>query len=152
MKDKIYETLFKISENWYRKLFKKKAQAWNITIEKLEKKENGKLGKEYYKFLNTNGFSILPKLESHDIFHVITGTGTKVKDEISMQFYLFANGKRSVYQALVICSSIFYIEHYNFFFQQYKKGKQALPFHHLDYKNLLDTDLKELITNYNITR
>ena len=152
MKDKIYEILFKLSENIYRKLFKKNVKAWNITMDKLKKIENRKLGKEYYNFLNTNGFSILPKLESHDIFHVITGTGTKVKDEISMQFYLFANGKRSIYQFIVICSSIFYLEHFRFFLKQYKKGKNALPFYHLDFENLLENNLNEIITNYNITR
>ena len=152
MKDKIYEKLFNLSENWYRKLFKRNTKSWNISLKKLEQTKNGSLGNEYFKFLTINNFSILPKLETHDVFHVITGTGTKVKDEISMQYYLFANGKRSVYQAIVMLSGILYLEHFNFFIQQYKKGKKALPFHHLDFENMLEINLNQLIVEYKITK
>ena len=89
-------------------------------------------------FLDKNHFDIQPKLEDHDIIHVLTNTGISVAEEIGMQYYLLGNGKKSLYLYVVIFSGTpFYLSHLSYFFKQYKRGKQALPFHHLDFSKML---------------
>lgn len=149
-RDKLYEHLFYLSENWYRKNFKRKRTAWNISMEKLKLFKHHELGFHYYNFLATNNLHILPKLETHDMFHVLTQTNTEVKHEIALQFYLLGNGKRSFYQFMVLLFSIGYLEKMPLFYKAYRKGKQSLPFHHLNYEKLLHQDISAFIQQYNI--
>jgi ubiquinone biosynthesis protein Coq4 len=36
---------------------------------------------------------MIPKMENHDVHHLITGCGTNFEDEIAMQYLLLGNGK-----------------------------------------------------------
>jgi len=137
MKDFIVEKMYEISRKPYQKYFKK-STPWEIDKEELLRYPKDSLGFGLGNFLDTNHFDIQPKLEDHDIIHVLTNTGISVADEIGMQYYLLGNGKKSLYLYVVILSGTpFYLGHLNYFFQQYKKGKQALPFHYLDFSKML---------------
>lgn len=137
MKDYIVEKMYECSRKPYQKYIKK-STPWEIDKEKLLQYPKDSLGFELGHFLDKNHFDIQPKLEDHDIIHVLTNTGISVADEIGMQYYLLGNGKRSLYLFMVILSGTpFYLRHINYFFQQYKRGKEALPFHYLDFSKML---------------
>ena len=66
----------------------KKNEAWQYNVEELKEYPSNSLGYHMGEFLVANNFQLQEKLESHDVFHVLTNTGTSVHEEISMQFYL----------------------------------------------------------------
>lgn len=151
-RDKIYLALFTYSENWYRNTFKKNVTAWKVTLAELKNYPKEELGYKYYTFLNDNNFNILPKLESHDMLHVLTKTGTQVKDELALQYYMLGNGKRSVYQFFVIISSLFYLDEAKYFIKAFKNGRKSKPFHHLKFEKILNESLDSIIVKYNIQK
>lgn len=150
MKDKLIEKLYEISKKPYQK-FIKRNQPWDITKEQLIEYPFGSLGFDLGLFLTTNQFEIQAKLEDHDIIHVLTNTGVKVVDEISMQYYLLGNGKRSLYLYMVIFTgTLFYPMQFRQFQKNHKKGKRALPFYNLDFLELLHLSTNVLRQNFNI--
>lgn len=137
MRDKIIERLYELSSGPYTRLMKNKT-AWNVTKEDLLNYPSGSLGLHLGQFLDRYNLSIQPKLENHDIFHILTQTEVKVADEIGMQYYLYGNGKRSLYLYMVASIGfLFYPLLFPHLLKQYRRGKKALPFHHLDYEHLL---------------
>ena len=148
MRDKILELLYYWSMKPYQKWFKNQ-QPWTITKKSLLQLPFNSLGHQLGVFLLINNFELEAKLENHDVFHVLTATGVSVPDEITMQFYLLGNGKRSIYLFLVIATGlILYPEHWTRFLNAFKKGKRALPFYHLNYFDLLNIPLNHLQQRY----
>ncbi|MFD2939229.1 hypothetical protein [Flavobacterium notoginsengisoli] len=137
MRDYLIEKLYECSKKPYQKYFKKN-EPWEIDKTKLLSYPENSLGLGLGNFLSRNHFDIQEKLEDHDIIHVLTNTGVSVYEEIGMQYYLFGNGKRSLYLYMVILTgTIFYPKRLKYFIQQFKKGKSALPFHYLDFSKML---------------
>lgn len=137
MKDKLFEQLYRLSKWPYQRFFKKNAP-WNVTKEELLCYPEKTLGNDLGIFLAVNRFTMEPKLEDHDVMHVLIGIGTSVKEEIAMQFYLLGNGKRSLYLFMVLLlGTLFYPLHLFFFCSYYKRGQKALSFYDLDYSKLL---------------
>ncbi|HKX86677.1 MAG TPA: hypothetical protein VJL37_08385 [Flavobacterium sp.] len=150
MKDKIIETMYEMSKKPYQK-FLKHNQPWNITKEELVSYPELSLGNDLGRFLTSNQFDIQEKLEDHDIIHVLTNTGITVVDEISMQYYLLGNGKRSLYLYMVILTgTVFYPMLFNRFMKAYKKGKRAHKFYYLDFLKLLHVPTDTLRQIFNI--
>ena len=138
---KIILWLFEKSQNIYTKYFKKK-EPWQILRADLLKYPKNSIGKHLGDFLLENGFELIPKVERHDAYHVITGYGTNVEDEIALQYLCFGNGKRSKYLFAVVVIGTFVLpEYYKHYYKSYCIGKKANPFHHYDYKKLLEIDL-----------
>lgn len=151
MRAYILETLYELSKVPYQKWFKKNSP-WNITISDLLQYPLDSLGFHLGTFLLKHDFSPQPKLENHDVFHVLTELGISVPEEIAMQYYLLGNSKRSLYLALVIViGTLLYPDKYKLFIKAYKKGKTAYTFHQLDYSKLLHKDLSSLRTTFLIT-
>lgn len=143
--------LFEKSQNIYTRYFKKK-EPWNLLKKDLLEFPKESIGSHLGEFLNINGFELIPKVERHDAYHVITGYGTNVEDEIALQYLCFGNGKRSKYLfAVVIIGTIVLPEYYKYYYKSYHIGKEANPFHHYDYKKLLNVNLfefrKSIFTN-----
>jgi hypothetical protein len=150
MKEKLIEKMYEISKKPYQKFFKKN-QAWTISKSELLQHKPESLGFGLGNFLHINNFDIQPKLEEHDVIHVLTNTGISVSEEIGMQFYLFGNGKRSLYLYMVIASgTCFYPTRYQYFIDQYRKGKTAHRFHQLDFSKMLHFPVLTLQTTFNI--
>ena len=127
----------------------KKNEPWDLTISDLQKFPNGTLGQCLGSFLAGHNFDLQAKLESHDVFHVLTDTGITVPEEISMQFYLLGNGKRSTYLFTVLfLGGLLYPDYLQFFYKKYKKGKSALSFHQLDFYKLLPHPLEKIKTTF----
>lgn len=150
MKDRIIEKIYEYSKHPYQKYFKKN-RPWEIDQTALLHYPEGSLGFGLGNFLSKNHFDMQPKLEDHDIIHVLTNTGISVREEIGMQYYLLGNGKKSLYLFLVIASGTpFYLKEINYFMQQYKRGKKALPFHYLDFSKMLFTPIHTIQKTFNI--
>lgn len=150
MKDYLIEKMYELSRKPYQKYFKK-STPWQIDKDELLQYPKDSLGFGLGNFLDKNHFDIQPKLEDHDIIHVLTNTGVSVAEEIGMQYYLLGNGKRSLYLYVVIFSGTpFYLSQIKYFFDQYKKGKQALPFHYLDFSKMLSISIQSIQKSFNI--
>jgi ubiquinone biosynthesis protein Coq4 len=137
MKDQLIEKMYEWSKKPYQRFFKNKI-AWEISKQELLSYSNETLGYHLGQFLQKNNFDIQPKLEDHDIIHVLTNTGISVREEIGMQYYLLGNGKNSLYLYLVILAgTLFYPTHINYFIKEFRKGKKAHHFHDLDFSKML---------------
>ena len=139
------EKLFELSVFAYRNIFKRKTVAWGITMAQLAEYPKGSLGKALYIFMKHNGFGIQDKLESHDVHHVLTETGTSVPDEISMQYCLFASGKRSIYGAITIgLGTLILPEKIELYRSAYRIGNGMVNISTWDLKSLLTEPVYEL--------
>lgn len=150
-REKICFWLFKMSEKPYRFLFKRNTKSWPITLQELMKFPANSFGFAYQKFLRSNGFELLAKLENHDGFHVLLNHPTAVKNEIGLQFLLFGNGKRSIYCYLTMILGFCMVpEYFNHFKKMYQKGKAMFRIHDINFLNHLQDDLKEMRIKYHI--
>ncbi len=144
----ILESLYELSKRPYRK-FVKRSRLWTVTLPELLTYPQTSLGFHLACFLLAHSFEMQPKLESHDVFHVLTGIGTSVPEEIGMQYYLLGNGKRSLYlYTVVLMGSLFYPDHLGSFHRAYVRGKSALPFHQLDFSKLLQQPLTRIQSTF----
>ncbi len=147
----ILETIYEWSKKPYQKWFKKN-QAWDIPVKKLIVYPKESLGFHLGCFLLKYDFNPQPKLEDHDVIHVLTDIGITVPEEIAMQYYLLGNGKRSMYLiAVILLGTFLFPDKIKFFRKAYKKGKAAYPFYQLDYKKLLHQPLQKIQNTFLIT-
>ncbi|MBD3638811.1 MAG: hypothetical protein HUJ25_15770 [Crocinitomicaceae bacterium] len=145
IREKICAWLFEASKKPYAFIFKRNKKAWSQTSSQLLQFPEGTLGKKVGEFLRKNQFELLDKLESHDVYHVITGMSTSVKDEVGMQFLLLGNGKRSLYLFSTVSICILLLPEYlKYFMKCYKKGKLYHPIHKLNLKLELNNSLNEI--------
>lgn len=150
IKDKFIERMYEISKKPYQKFFKKN-EPWGIGKKELLHHKLDTLGFHLGCFLIKYHFEIQPKLEEHDVIHVLTNTGVSVPEEIGMQYFLFGNGKRSLYLYLVVVTgTIFYPFQFQYFINQYRKGKKAHRFHHFDFSKMLHIPISTIKTAFNI--
>lgn len=149
MKDYIIELIYNTIKKPYQKIFKKN-NPWGYTLQEYLNCPEGSIGKQLGLFLKNNQYTIQPQLEEHVVFHIITNTGTTVKEEIKMQFYLLGNGKRSPFLFIVLAAGLFYPVYVNEFITSFKKGKKANQFYHLDFSKLLTVNLNNFQTTFNI--
>lgn len=131
--------LYNGSQVLYTQLFKRKKKAWGISQAEILLYPEGTLGKTLGEFYRSNGFDIMPKLENHDVFHILTDTGTEIQDEIAMQYLLLGNGKFSFYLlAMLFIGTMLYPEFLRYYYSHYQKGKSWAEFHNKEFKYLLD--------------
>ncbi len=147
----ILEAIYEWSKVPYQKWFKKN-QPWDISAKTLILYSKDSLGFHLGCFLLKYNFSPQPKLENHDVFHVLINIGISVPEEIAMQYYLLGNGKRSIYLISVIfLGTLLYPDKIKLFKKAYRKGKAAYSFHQLDYKKLLHKPIQTLRTIFLIS-
>ena len=137
--------LFELSEKFYTSYFKKNKQAWNIKRSDLLNYPENTFGRFLGQFLLDNNFELIPKVERHDAYHVLTGYGTKVEDEIALQYVCFGNGKRSPYLfGVMILGTLLLPDYMNYYLRSLKIGRNANAFHHWDFSKMLHTSLDEM--------
>lgn len=124
---------------------------WNISKEELSEYPENSLGKQLYRFLDQNEFELMPRIEFHDVHHVLFQLGTTMREETNIQFVVIGNGKRSLPNliASVVCI-VFYPEYWNEFRKAYQRGRNANKFHDLNFIELLNRDLDELQRELNL--
>lgn len=115
-----------------------KKKPWTVHQDNLAQYPEGSLGKDIYTFLDHTKLRLIPKVESHDVFHVLLGFETSIKEESCLQFTLFGNGKRSMPMlACTAVSLLLWPEHWGDFYRSYKMGQNAVRFHDLEFEKLL---------------
>ncbi|MGB3592354.1 MAG: hypothetical protein WBA16_11780 [Nonlabens sp.] len=131
---------FKISSSIY--CYFKTGKPWNITISQLLTYPANSLGYHLGCFLLRESFELQPSCESHDIFHVITGYPTDTASEISMQYWLYGNGKRSPCTLLAMAIGlVLFMDQWSQFKASFKRGQVYSPITHLDYRHHLNLPL-----------
>lgn len=136
--------LFKMTQHIYTKYFKRN-QPWHIKKAQLLKLPKHTFGYHLGLFLDKNGFELIPKVERHDAYHVMTGYNSSEQDEIELQYLCFGNGKRSIYLfGVIIIGSIILPEYWRYYLKSYQIGKSANRFYDLNYKGLLDVSISDL--------
>lgn len=148
MRALLLEILYEWSKVPYQKWFKKELP-WDLSVSQLLMYPENSLGFHLGSFLLQHDFTPQPKLENHDVFHVLTKTGITVPDEISMQYYLLGNGKKSAYLYIVITiGTLLYPDKFSTFRTAYSNGRSAYTFYQLDFKKLLDQPLATIQTTF----
>tara|TARA_R110002096_G_scaffold142421_2_gene297717 strand:- start:257 stop:730 length:474 start_codon:yes stop_codon:yes gene_type:complete len=143
MRKKFIYWLFEHSQRIYIK-FKKK-NPWGISAKELLTYPKDRFGYHLGKLLAENNFELLPKVERHDCYHLLTNYDTKVEDEIALQYVCFGNGKRSPYLfGVLLIGTILLPEYYKYYLKSYKLGKSCNTFHHFNYKHILLLSLQEV--------
>jgi ubiquinone biosynthesis protein Coq4 len=146
----ILETLYECSKKPYQR-FVTKRKPWQVSLDDLLHYNTNTLGYHLACFLLKYNFELQAKLENHDIFHVLTNTGVSVPEEISMQYYLWGNGKRSPYQFSVIClGTLLFPDYLSLFTKAYSTGKKALSFHQLEFSKLLNQPMERIKSIFKI--
>lgn len=122
-----------------------KRKPWQTTKNHLQHYKPGTLGYAMYQFLDRHQLQLIPKAETHDVWHVLFDYSIQMKDEMSIQFVVLGNGKHStpyLYSCLV--ALLMYPEHWGRFYKAYKRGTSAIPFAHFDFESLLEENLDSL--------
>ena len=147
----LLEQLYEWSKLPY-KFFFKKNDPWDVSVKELLQYPIETLGYHLGCFLLQYNFTPEPQLEDHDIYHVLTGSGVSVPEEIAMQFYLFGNGKRSIYLFTVLfIGTLLFPDEIKRFWEAFKKGRKAHPFYQLNFLNLLHQPLSRLQYTFKIS-
>lgn len=140
----LLEYLYEQSKRPYQR-FLKKGKPWEIPAKELLKYPHQSLGFHMGCFLLKHNFELQSKLEDHDVFHVLTQTGTTVPEEIGMQYYLLGNGKRSMYLFMVLfVGTVLFPDYLLRYRNAYRRGRSALSFHQIDFFKLLKHPIQEL--------
>lgn len=130
--------IYEKTQKFYRIYFKKKKRQWQFSQEQLLAFEKDSLGRKLGEFYKKHGFTMIPKMENHDVHHLITECGTKFEQEIAMQFLLLGNGKMNAHLlAAIFLGSLILPEYFGIYIQAYKKGKRMRPFYNWDFEKLL---------------
>jgi ubiquinone biosynthesis protein Coq4 len=87
----------------------------------------GTVGHDFVKLLEETGLAPIPKHESHDLWHILTGHGMTSEEEIRMQAFMYGNGSRSVFCILFLSSGILLPSAWPMFYKDYKRGKNSEP-------------------------
>ncbi|MFT5165190.1 MAG: ubiquinone biosynthesis protein Coq4 [Saprospiraceae bacterium] len=135
---KLIMNIVAFTKPYYVRWFKKNTQAWNQSVDSLKRFPKKSLGKTLGLFLEKNKFTLLPKLEDHDVLHVLLGYKTTITGEIKMQFFLLGNRKRSVYALFTaIIGTVLVPEKFRSFSKEFNKGRRCAPISKWDFEHLL---------------
>ncbi len=119
-------------------LLRYKRKAWKVTQAELATYPQNSLGKDLSEFLTANNLQLMPKAEFHDVYHVLLGFGTTMREETCIQFVSMGNGNYSLpHLAANFTSLLFYPEHWGDFKDAFMRGRKAARFYDLDFENLL---------------
>jgi ubiquinone biosynthesis protein Coq4 len=137
--------LFELSQIPYTALAKRHATAWQLSSDALLTLGEHTLGHALGAHLKRFGFELMPKLEDHDVLHLLTGVGVSVPEEIELQCVLLGNGKRSSYcLAVVLLGSVLYPDELGRFRRAFGRGRQLGRFFDLPFRRLLARPITEV--------
>lgn len=133
------------TQKLYRRYFKKKKRQWQFNEKQLLSFNEDTLGRKLGEFYKRHGFTMIPKMENHDVHHLITGCGTNFEDEIAMQYLLLGNGKLNAHLlAAIILGTLILPEYSKMYLQAFRKGQNMRSFHHWDFEALLWQNFENL--------
>lgn len=124
---------------------RRKKKAWTVTMETMEAMPAHSLGNDVARFLKRYELNIMPRAEWHDVYHVLFGYETNIRDEACIQFIPLGNGRWSLpYVACTLVSLLFYPEFRGDFYAAFKRGRSANRFHDWDFEPLLQLPTAEV--------
>lgn len=145
IRTKLMLYLYNSSSKVYANIFKWNKKPWGISKADFMNYPIGSIGHNLGLFYKSKGFDVMPKLENHDVFHILTETGTEIQDEIAMQFLLLGNGKISLYLiAMLLIGGTLFPEHFGYYKRHFQKGRSLQSFHRLEFKEILHWQLTEI--------
>lgn len=145
LRDRLLVNAVEWTKPYYARFFKRHRQPWKHNLASLKKLPRHSLGNDLAFFLEEEGIDLMPKLEEHDVMHVLMSYETTVKGEARMQFFLLGNGKRSFYALLTAFVSLFLIpESWGAFFREFSKGRRCRNISHWQFEHLLAEPTKML--------
>ncbi len=113
-------------------------KTWRTTQTDLAAMPEGTLGRDLSVFLQNNGLTLMPKAEFHDVYHVLFGFGTTMREETCIQFLPMGNGRYSIPHIITnAVSLVFYPEHWGDYYKAYHMGRRANTFHDWDFEPML---------------
>ena len=103
------------------------------------------VGNELWQVLNEQNLRLLPYYEKHDIKHVVLQYPFTDEGEVSLQFFMLANGRIS----FPVLSTVIYgiatmPEYYASFKNAYHKGKQVANLDQLDWFLIMEIPLAQI--------
>lgn len=108
----------------------------------LEKCPEDSLGQCVCQFLKERNLIVFDGYELHDIKHALLDYETNLEGEISLQFFEYGNGNKSLPVAIVlICGIIIKPESLYQFIKAYKRGRHSCPLNELQLLSNLETQL-----------
>ncbi len=125
--------------------FGTKEKAWNLATADLLQFPEGTLGKALGESLKEARLEPIANAESHDVYHVLFGYSTTLKDEVGLQFFLMGNGKTSI-AAIGVSIGAWFIfpRQWKYLKSSYKRGEKCSDISKLDLKALLYKDLDKI--------
>lgn len=118
---------------------------WGLKREDLLQCSPGTLGREMGLFLEEGNLQPVPRVERHDAYHVLLDYTLEVKQEAAMQFFLVGNGKYSPFTVgTAIFAGLMLPEEWNYFKQEFIRGKQARSMARWNFRYLLDDSYADL--------
>ena len=145
IREKMIIFLFENSKNICRNLFKKNKKAWNTSVEKIANYPINTLGNDLSVFLKSNGFNLEPKLETHDIYNVLTNYPTTALGEILLSTFNIGTGKKSIYTfGVALIGSIIMLEKLPKIISAFQKGQKSTNYTKWNFEYLLNEDTESL--------
>lgn len=100
------------------------------------------VGNELWQSLNAESLRLLPYYERHDIKHVVLDYPFTDEGEVSLQFFMLANGRVSFpVLATVIYGLVTMPEYYSSFKKAWQRGKQAKSLENMDWFGIMELPL-----------
>ena len=129
----------------YAKLFKRNEKIWAENRQSLLAREKDSLGFALGLFLQTNDLHLMPRLETHDVYHVITAYPIDVQSEAELLFFILGNGKRTLFTLGATCLALILMpEWWGIYWQSFLKGRKANSFVNENLVEWLDKPLAEI--------
>ncbi len=120
-------------------------KAWNLCISDYAQFPRESLGFQLYQFYLEKNLCPIPKLENHDVYHILLEANTDTRSEILLQFFILGNGKRSKFTMLASLGSLLLFPELWFdSLLAYKRGKTYQHFGHIDFKDKLQLPVETL--------
>jgi ubiquinone biosynthesis protein Coq4 len=138
IREKVLIELVEFTKPIYVRYFKRNQIAWQQNVKTLKRFPPNTLGNSLGLFLESKGFELLPKLEDHDVLHVLLNYKTTIAGEVKMQFFLLGNRKRSLYALFTAIIGVVLVpEKWSSFFTAYRKGQRCVNISNWDFEHLL---------------
>lgn len=117
---------------------RKNRKKWRTTLEDMQQMPEGSLGSDIAAFLQQHNLELMADVAWHDVYHVVFGYDTSIRDEGCIQFVPLGNGKWSApYITCNLFFAAFYPEYWADFYKAYRRGKAANKFYDWDFEPLL---------------
>lgn len=120
-------------------LFKRGKKTWQENRQSLLARKKDSFGFAIGSFLQKNEIELMPHLESHDVYHVVSGYPATVQGEAELIFFILGNGKKSFFTlGSAALAVILMPEWWEIYRKAFKRGKKCNYFVYEDFEKCLD--------------